>query len=462
MKRIINHKAITTFWILGVLLLTIIMLLFNKNNEAILLVSMPLIYLVLFIIFAEVHRYYSYPGMFVLNFICLMRYIIMPFFILFDQDYQIINDYFFAGIRLMVYEQIIVGVFLIFITRYYYKKYENVPKAHVENSISNRTGIVFKIVLLLALIVAITNPTSLSKFNFFISTGDVEIFKYGEAVAGFNSLILDWTKLILPLLIASYFIKKYKQNRRVFFYLATVFVVLFFNLMIFTGISRNSAILPGAASLFFLIKVFPDRKKITFLLVSGMIVTVTFTLTVFKTTYLGVNEAYTFTSVTKYLESYFVGPRNLGIALNAKDLYGSYFNLGMLFNDLFGNAPGISQFFNLENRTSTLYNLTFHNGGDARDAIIPTTGQGLLYTGYVFSFLPLVILIWIMAKFDGEYSKASDILSAFFMAYFALRFGFNSVQNVSIISGVIFSMILPLYTLIYINKNVRINFKGRN
>ncbi|RCW77369.1 hypothetical protein [Saliterribacillus persicus] len=281
-------------------------------------------------------------------------------------------------------------------------------------------------------------------------------------VSGINSLILDWSKLVLPLLLASIFIKKYNRKPIALYFYAIIFIVLFFNLMIFTGISRNSAIIPGAASLFFIIKIFPHKKKETFALVSILILFVTISLTIFKNTYLGTNETYTFSTFTSYLESYFVGPKNLGYAYKAKELYANNFNLNTFFNDVFANAPMISGFFDLENRTSTLYNITVYNGGLSRDAIIPTIGQGLFYTGYTLSILPELLIVWLMTKCDQKYTEATDIITAFFMSYFAVRFGFNFSQNFSIFSGFVFSSVVPLYILLYLNRKTRITLKRKD
>lgn len=429
------------------------MICLNGNYSGLPLVVVPVIYGLFFILFAKIHSYYFYPGMFVLNVICLFRYLILPLLISIDPSYYH-QTMLIKGIPLYLYEELCLGLFLILITNKYYRKI-SISSTHLKRGseeLSTNTGWVFKIITIIAIVIVIANPASLRKFNFIFTARPEEIYKYGEVVSGISSMILDWTKRILPLLLACYFINQYRRNEEEKFYYATILIILFFNLMIFTGISRNSAILPGVASLFLILKIFPKKKKRTFLLVSVALVLILIALTIFKNSYIGVQESYTLSNFTSYLESYFASPRNLGYALYAKDRYSSIFTIDTFLNDVFANTPGISRFFDLENRTSTFYNLAFYNGGASRDAIIPTIGQGLFYFGHALSVLPELIFVWLMAQFDREYWKSKSIMKVFFMAYFAVRFGFHHYQNVSILSGYILGSMLPIWFMLYIDQ----------
>lgn len=454
-----QNKGTTTILFLSfILFLTAIMLIFNQNSIYTHLILVPMIYGLLFIACAKIHHYYSYPGMFVLNCISFVRYVIIPLFIILDSNYYDKSGGMLSeGIVLMLYEEICLGIFLTFLTKKHYEKFSIIMEnKNFETAINTKIGYVFKAIIVIGLMIVATNPQSLNQFNFVTTSSNLGIYKYGEVISGASSIILGWSKLVLPLLLVSFFLKKYRQRPSRKYYFVIVFIVLFFNLMIFTGISRNSAILPGTASMFFIIKIFPYKKKQTFALISVVIILVVITLTAFKNSYLGVNDVYTFSSLTGYLESYFAGPRQLGYALKAKEILGDYFNIKVFLNDIFANVPGISKFFNLENRTTTFFNIAVYNWGAARDAIIPTIGQGLFYFGYIFAAVPELLLVWIMAKLDKLYLQANNIMNAFFIAYFAVRFGNNFAQNLTILSGFLFSTVLPIATLLYINKKVKV------
>lgn len=447
-----RRDSITLLLIFIVIFISILVICLNGNYSGLPLVVVPVIYGLFFILFAKIHSYYFYPGMFVLNVICLFRYLILPLLISIDPSYYH-QTMLIKGIPLYLYEELCLGLFLILITNKYYRKI-SISSTHLKRGseeLSTNTGWVFKIITIIAIVIVIANPASLRKFNFIFTARPEEIYKYGEVVSGISSMILDWTKRILPLLLACYFINQYRRNEEEKFYYATILIILFFNLMIFTGISRNSAIIPGVASLFLILKIFPKKKKRTFLLVSVILVLAFIALTIFKNSYIGVYETYTLSSFTAYLESYFAGPRNLGYAILADNLYGSYVTFETFLNDIFASAPGISNYFDLENRTTTYYNLAFHFGGASRDAIIPTIGQGFIYFGYVFCFIPNLLFVWLMTQFDRQFWNATNIIGAFFMAYFAVRFGVNPIQNISIISGYIFGNIIPIMVLLYVD-----------
>ncbi|RCW77370.1 hypothetical protein [Saliterribacillus persicus] len=167
MNKKIHEKTLLFFWILGVISLTLILIIFNQNTDALLLICVPLIYLILFIIFGQIHKYYIYPGMFILNVICIIRYIFIPFFVLLDGEYSA-QAYMTEGIMLMIYEQICLGLFLIFITNNYYRKYEkNSQVNYLQNDITKGPELVFKAIIVIAIIIVLINPNALNNFNFF-------------------------------------------------------------------------------------------------------------------------------------------------------------------------------------------------------------------------------------------------------------------------------------------------------
>jgi hypothetical protein len=419
---------------------------FNYDGEKLLLLLLPLIYGGIFLSIAKIHLYMDNPGMFTLNVISVIRYFIIPILIMLDSSY--IDEYgtLIQGIKFMIYESLCLGLFLIFITRKYYRN----VKTQSCNEIGNNVNILLKVTVGLAILLIIKNPNILMQYTFaFEDASNIELIKSRELVTGINGMIIDWGKLILPLLISLILIKKYRNTKNNIYYYLTLLIILFFNVLIFSGTSRSSAIMPAVASMFFLLNAFPDKRKKIFLLMGSSITIVAIQLTLLKTTYLGTEIQASIGSVINYLEAYFVGPKNMGIVLSAKELYSNAFTIKILLNDLMGNFPGLSQFFNAENRTSTLYNLVFYRGGPQRDQIIPSMGQGLFYFGYVFSFLPQLLIVYGMAKFDSFYKRANNLTAVYFFSYFAVRFGYTYVQSVSSILSFLYSIIIPI-TLIYL------------
>lgn len=447
-KKELGRSSIIFF---SFIFLPILLVLFSHGEEKVLLIFLPLIYGVLFISFARIHRYINYPGIFVLNVISAIRYVLIPVLITIYPKY--IDEYgsLSQGIKFMIFESICLGIFLVFITRKYYR--DRRIRNHVEINFNN--NILLKLVAIYAIFIVIINPTILLQYNFvFINSANIELIKGRTLITGFSGMIVGWGKLFLPLLITIPLIQKYRINKNDVYYYLTIITIMFFNVMIFSGTSRNSVIMPAVASMFFLTKVFPNKRKRIFVLMSLTIGIVALQLTVLKTEYLGTSIEFSLGGVIDYLEAYFGGPKNMGIAITSKQIYSNVFTLNTFLNDVFGNFPGLSQFFNLENRTTTFYNLVFHSGGPARDQIIPSMGQGLFYFGYVFSFIPQMLIVFGMAKFDSIYRNARDLSDIYFFSYFAVRFGFTYIQSISIILSFIYAMIIPVTFILLINRKI--------
>ncbi|MGP9043566.1 O-antigen polymerase [Cytobacillus kochii] len=444
--------------ILVFLLLSLLLAFFSYGEEKVLLIFLPLIYGVVFISIAQIHRYINHPGMFVLNLISAIRYLLIPILIIIYPDYKDEYGSLTQGIIFMIFEAICLGLFIIYITKKYYRgrKFPN----HIK--VKNNNNILLKLIIIYAVLIVILNPTILLQYNFvFVDSENVELIKRSAVITGLSGLIVDWGKLLLPLLICIPLIKKYRVNNNNLYYYLVIVVILVINLMFFSGTSRNSVIMPATASMFFLIKAFPNKKRKIAVLMSFAIVIVALQLTVLKTEYIGTRTEASLESSIDYLESYFGGPENMGITVIAKETYSNTFNIDTFLNDVLGNFPGLSQYFNMENRTTTFYNLIFYNGGLGRDQIIPSMGQGLFYFGYLFSFIPQMLIVWGMAKFDSMYRNTSDILGVYFLSYFAVRFGFTFIQNISIILNFIYSMILPIMFILFLNEMINRRFTLR-
>ena len=443
---------------LAFLLFSLLLVFYSHGEEKVILIFLPLIYGVFFIAIARIHQFINHPGMFVLNVISAIRYLLIPVLIIIYPEYKDEYGSLTQGIIFMIFEAFCLGVFLIFITRRYYigKKFQN----YID--VNHNQNLLLKLIVICAVLLVIQNPTILLQYNFvFADSSNVELIKRREVVSGLSGLIVDWGKLLLPLLICIPLIKKYRVNNNSLYFYLVIIVIMLINVMFFSGTSRNSVIMPATASMFFLIKAFPNKRKKIALLMSIVIVIVALQLTLLKTEYLGTRTETSIGSSIDYLEGYFGGPENMGIALTAKENYSNMFTISTFFNDVLGNFPGLSHYFDMENRTTTFYNLIFYNGGPARDQIIPSMGQGLFYFGYLFSFIPQMLIVWGMAKFDSMYRNTKDLSGIFFLSYFAVRFGFTYIQNISIILNFIYSMIIPIMFILLINRIINQRFTFR-
>ena len=438
---------------------TLSVFLYNESNGYELLWILPFIYTIFFICFLKIQNYIYNPGMFIFNIVCIIRYIVTPLLVTFGGTYYgpgrgvlLSNEHISFGIILMIFESICIIIFMYFmIPKFYKDENRNIKLQKID--IKKYTP--FKVMVLLALIIIILNPSSLDKFNFFILSSDSEHYGYGEMVSGIGSLILDWTKVIIPLLLVAFFYKQFNIFSKMRYYYLCLFSLLL-NLMFFTGISRASAIIPAVVSIFLMFKLFPRFKRRTFIVISISTLFVALSLTFYKSfsTTTGEMSLSLFDSawLRNFFQIYYSGPQMFGYAIKTKELLGDLVTPFMFLNDLFGNLPIFSRFADLENRSIVLFNNAVYNNNLTRDQVIPTMGQGILYLGYGFSFLFTLCFVFIFMKFDSLYRRSTELIEIYLYAYIAIQFAHNHAGNINILANFVYIFCIPLFLLLLISK----------
>ncbi len=428
---------------------------FSSGLPARLLALSGPIFVLLFVTLAGIENV-KYPGYTIFLLFGVARYLVLPFYILLSGIYQNDTSYLY-GILLFLFEETVTGVFFVLLSRRFYgtttlQAEKLTLDRNVDPSI-NRMSYVFVLIVLLAGTIIALNPSSLGKYNFVWEVGneDLTIAKYGENIVGIPSMVIGIARLLLPVLLVSGFVARYRRTGRRAYYFLTAAVMFLFNLMIFEGTSRNSAIIPGTAVLFFLVKVFPGQRRQSWLLSGALLLTVLIVLTMFKNDLVDGSFA-GMSGTAQYLDTYLAGPRNLSIAVLAYQNYASQFNSAMLFNDLFHNVPGLSALSEGDFRTTTLFNIQAYGGGLQRDAIIPTVGQGLFYFGPFLAVLLQPILLLVVALFDRGYAKSKTLVEAYMYAYFAVACAGYAIHNLSLTMGLVCGTALPMMLLMRIDR----------
>lgn len=441
------------------LILSIYLLLKSNNYSDSLLVLLPNIYLMGFVGIIKIYKYLKYPGLFILNVVSVIRYVILPIMIIHSNSYNLLDIHSIKGIYFMLFEAICLFGILFLITKF---KYSLIPSdSNTSNSmiITNGKNLVLKFIVVISLIILVMKPSVLNQYQFvFSNPNNVTLIKQSELINGLSSIVFNLGKILLPIILSTPFIRKYKKTTHNINYIIVLLIFLLFNVLFFSGTSRNSVIMPAAGSLFFLMRVFPSQRKKTFLGGAIVIVIITIQLTIFKSSYVGRPLDLKLDEMIDYLNIYFVGPRNLGITIKSYERFGNNISYNTLINDIFGNFPGLSQFTNLENRTSTFFNLTFYNGSFQRDQIIPSIGQGLFYFGYVFSYLFQGIIVLGISYWDNKYINEKNIINIFLASTFAVRFGFTYISSLTSVLGYLYATIIPLTMIIFVNNKINNKF----
>lgn len=437
-------QAIELFVILTITV-TIAIILFVKRTELTLLSLVPVVYYVIYVKIANIRNYFRFPGIGLLNIICYIRYLIIPLLYTVCLDTHSIPNNVFSGVAFFLFEEITVGLFIAYLTRFKYSKL--IPKIGGEvDDFDNTKGInldsrirfVFIVICFYALYIIIRRPVYIAEFHFVFSNVNVSMnVHYGDV----NTLILELARLVFPIILTAFFCNQYQKETRPIFYYATVITVLIFNVLIVKSLSRNTIIFPAIASIYYLIRIFPEKKKSTLAMIGSISAIALILLTIVKTNYGSGSDAINnLGKLLATLEMYYMGPADLAHAITAKSQYSTGFTIRTVLNDLFYNVPGISHFFNGIDRTNTLFNMV----KGTQSHVIPLIGQGAFYFGYLFSFLLNFVCIGIVSLFDRNYYKSRNLIGIFICSYFAVTLMHSSLHNISNFSATLFGRALPL------------------
>lgn len=422
---------------------------FVPMKSSLLILFVPLIFIG-FVCVTDVMDYIDYPGLCIFFCISVVRYLLIPALMMLDSSYSI--DYAEqAGILLYLYEEIAILVTMGILIR---KRYAGLDKKQPLSTSGEQVGL-YAVIVVIALGILIFQPDVLQQYNFiWVAVDNYEVVRGRSLITGLGAMIIDWGKLFLPVVI-SIFLWKRRGNNPNRYYLIVCVLMLFFNLCIFSGSSRNSAIIPAIASLFFILYAYPEKKRITFYWISISILAGVLMLTLLKTTYLGTSFN-TVGELNNYLQAAFAGPRNTSISVRAYEQLRENFSFSTRINDIMGNFPGLSSLFDSENRSSTLFNIMYYSGGLSRDQIIPMVGQGLFHLGPVFSVVPSCLFLILMSYFDKKYNSADGLMEVYLYAYEAAICSMGLLTNMSVVLSYFYSMIVPCCFFIYISKKVKI------
>lgn len=440
-----NNLIFNAFLIIGPLItftITTTMIFFTKNIDLVLLCLAPLFYYLIYIKIAKIHKYYMFPAIGLLNIICYIRYLIIPLLYAICSDMHSTPNNIFSGVVLFLFEEITVGLFVAYLTRYKYAKLANSGGIDNDNikftNLDSRIRFAFIVICLYALYIIISQPIYIGEFHFVFFNDNVSMdVNYGDA----NTLIIELAKIVFPVILSAFFCEQYQTKHKNIYYFITIIIVLLFNVFIVKSLSRNTIIFPAVASIYYLIRIFPQKKKTTLVIIGGISVIALSSLTIVKTNYgsgsHAINNIHTLLTT---LQNYYMGPDDLALAITAKNEFSASFTIHTVLNDLFYNVPGISHFFNGVDRTNTIFNIV----KGTQSHVIPLIGQGAFYFGYFFSYLLNFICIGIVSVIDRNYYKARNLVEIYIYSYFAITLMHSSIHNISNFSASFFGRALPL------------------
>ena len=438
---------------------------------------LPIGYTILFILCTSNRTaYYRSPGATTLNTIMFLRFQILPLVILFNGEYEGFvksYDYIEEAIYLMVYEMLATFLALEFFMRKLNRK--NTPiffKSPVDNNfIGSRHKIhhrvnrhptfsykhrdIVLIVSIISLLIMLYENPSLVRGWDLLTQGFIEedsTLQRAVIVSIMWQILTTWTYVYLVFQQKENYDKN-KNSIAIIISLAITFVFLLLSFIAQSQISRWYTIINSLACLFFLLKLFPKRKRSVSLVLLTPLIFFILVTTIYKNVSRDAKiDTETAESVflsPGFLNSYLAGPSSVN---NAIGLYETgEVSATNIPNDILNNMPIVNHFLKPGQTTVYKYNdyigrvWVDHNG----DQIIPLIGQGLAYFGPVFSILICIISVFFVRYFDISFFSSNSVFM-YLLAFSACWMGVEMCLNMTINLSWFWIRIIPMWGFFYL------------
>lgn len=452
-----NYFSDNVIVLIGIIMLFPIFETSFKNTTSLIIpiIFIPIVYVILFVLSFKFIAHISTPGLLVVNALYFLRYYILPITTINYMSDSYIQEY-VPGTWLMLYEEIFLSVVL-----YVYLKKEKYSKiTKIDDVKFNKE---FKLVLLVFLVLCmacllffVIDSSVYSSFNLITNVGNdfVEMIEEqaskteSSSFRTLQSMIIYITYLLFAVCLVLFFYSKYRKNHSNTYFLLAFIIPLVASSIIIIDTDRGGIVHRCAAILFLLFRLFPEKRR-----------------TLINTAYLPIGLLVLYLVVSRmidndmgesvsseeffvyYMQSYLAGIQNCTDALRTYAHYGNSVDFATLFNDLFSNVPIMSHFTN--NNACLKY---FAKELLRDDQVLPLLGNGLMYFGYLFSPILLLLTIKLFVFIERKYMYESNILGIYVYSYSSIQLAFCHYQNIQLIMLYLSCRILPLW-LVY--KSVR-------
>lgn len=427
------------------------------GNE--LLFLFPLLYGLFMFIFPAMSKHMKGNiGLTVFNYILFVRYSLAPLIRAlaiddnFNSQYQASVQGLEIGIWIMIFELLFSFVVVqIFAKHLYIEK-----STQTVNYNPIKSKLVIILITLIGFAFILIFPTVIDRYNFFVITSDVEQLSQMTNINSIVLIIVDLLLVIIPVLMLNYFKTKHLKNPSFRYLLYSLISIIPF-MLIFKGSSRISIVVPTIAWLVILLKLYPMYKKFIATSVLSIVVIVFTSITLYKQfDYTlqdkSIAEPITYPLLSLNLNAYFSGPDNMGLAVDLKDSYGEYINLTTLKNDLTYNVAGLSQFADKSNTSTGWFNTYIYGRWASVDQIIPLSGQGFLYFGFIGSTLFLIVTLILMMFFDNKIRQENRIEFVYIYVYLVVHMAMAMMISLGSIYSLFINLMLPVLIIFKLNR----------
>lgn len=348
------------------------------------------------------------------------------------------------AIILMCYELIFVSIYLF--------AYINRKKTLINNNLKhdgkkfdfehNRYGIVLMFSVV-AIMTIVFYPQVLSQISFMsirVNTAQ-RIGLLAAESSSFDSIMKQVfvTALLALYVVAVTAVKKriYHRNPKFTFSISMLFTFLIIGVIV--SEQRSTQIYSAFAGVILMSQLFPEKKKTTAWIVGGFAVLILTVLSIYKVFYAFEYESYadalrhsnyTIEEFTKDLEIYLLGPVTVASSLLFSKTREFLFDITQLLYDFGRSTIGISFFLKNTNLilTSEAYNQFVSNGIYKSGFLLPITGQGYAFFGFILSPMLICIFYSVAIRLENLIKSSKSTYVVFFVSYAYIRLATSMVS----------------------------------
>lgn len=442
----------------------------NANNPYNLYSIIPFSFGILFLLITpNIEQIKENIGLLILIITMFLRYVILPLISCLGEYYGGIginpSDKFITqAIWLMLYELIMVFVFLKIISKKYYSTPFNVLNTNRLKTISHPNYIFF-IVIILGILVFFLFPNArpYNRFIFDANTNTNTEVTMTENImsSGYFLVLMIVAKQCMILLFLDYFYKKYLKNHT-FRYIFLSYFIVMLSFLYQSELSRFGILIPLIIYFVFLNKLYGDRGRI----IGKIFILLGLCALVFVSNikFFGNNQSNDATNIKYWastFETYFMGVKDIAIGILSNQeinrIYGSY-RIIPLLRDSISNVGGLSHFAGPLNQLPLLiYNSVYLNTSKYYFLILPNICRGLYYFGYILSPLVTLFFVFLIAFFDKKMRNCDDFYILFLYLLSSVYCSFIMMMNASTIVGNLINTVLYLSVCLLLNSKLVIH-----
>lgn len=458
----INRKKIIYVFTLTLLLLSyflfVISLNFNEIKDGYKsTVFLPIVFFFCFVsfLYRPLIRKKS-PFLVLFISVAFVRYVVLSIVTLMNKDYIGISgvnpnpDSLNNAAFLMIWELFVLSIGI------YYWSEKHIPIPKKSKELKSEANIAIYITFILASIfLVMIIPGAREGISFFGNINSSMREDIGSLlILGIREMFINAKYFLLFVLIIV--LAKNKTNTKFTSYLFLIMVsVIVMSLRI--GSNRKKMLADSLPIILMMWKKFPQYKKITTLLISGVGVILVALTTVYREMTESTTSFFKEYFGIEFLQPYFLGQYNVALAIEAKKQFSENldFNsyvLGFL-RPIFGIGSFVKDidFVSASNIFDSRVSLGLR--GFRGDQILPSIGEGYILFGFILAPLIGLCVVRLGIYVDKVYVKSTKIETTFLASLIAFYLAQIMILNSTIIINVLSFRLAIFYSIVFVAYN---------